>query len=133
MKRRKRGFTLIELIIVVVIIGILAVVSVTRYSENIKKSRYNVAVDNLSSIRKVALAYYAVYGFYPTVDSGQQINVTVDGDLVSQIRLASYYHVYPQYNEVYLERLTSDPNCSLCMNLSTGEVDCFDANCHDYP
>ena len=57
MKTRK-GFTLLEMMIVVVIIGILAAAALPMYAEYVKKSRTGEAKNALGDIRTMQLAYY---------------------------------------------------------------------------
>jgi prepilin-type N-terminal cleavage/methylation domain-containing protein len=81
MQQVRKAFTLIELIIVVVIIGILALVAIPRYFANIAKAQKNTVRVNLQAIRQAELDYYAVYGVYPAPHTFP-IVVTIDGDAV---------------------------------------------------
>jgi len=53
----KKGFTLIELMIVIAIIGILAAVAIPMYSDYTKKSRTSEVQQNLSEMVKMQLVY----------------------------------------------------------------------------
>ena len=53
MSNRSDGFTLIEMMIVVAIIGILATLAIPSYQNNIMKSQVNRAVGELSSYKSV--------------------------------------------------------------------------------
>ena len=64
--RRRSGFTLIELMIVVAIIGILAAIAVPKFAELIRKSSEGSAKGKLSTMRSALSIYYAdLEGSYP--------------------------------------------------------------------
>lgn len=61
-----RGFTLIELMIVVAIIGILAAIAIPRFADLINKSKEGNTKGNLASVRSALRVYYAdTEGIYP--------------------------------------------------------------------
>ncbi len=51
MLRNKKGFTLIELMIVVAIIGILAAIAIPMYNANVNKAKLQEATDTLGAIK----------------------------------------------------------------------------------
>ncbi len=58
MKTNRKGFTLIELMIVVAIIGILAAVAIPGFMGYIKNSKTSEAKTNLNAIAKGAVSYF---------------------------------------------------------------------------
>ncbi len=67
MKLNKKGFTLIELMIVVAIIGILAAVAVPKFADLINKSKEGATKGALSAVRGALQVYYSDNeGNYPT-------------------------------------------------------------------
>jgi type IV pilus assembly protein PilA len=63
--KTQRGFTLIELMIVVAIIGILAAVAIPKFLDYMKKGKRSEAELNLNAINKAADAEYSENTTYP--------------------------------------------------------------------
>jgi len=77
-KSNKKGFTLIELMIVVAIIGILAAVAIPAFLKYIKKSKTTEARTNLRKIYDGEITYYAeeVVNQAGTIQSKQFVSCT---------------------------------------------------------
>jgi prepilin-type N-terminal cleavage/methylation domain-containing protein len=64
--RSKKGFTLVELMIVVAIIGILAGIAIPRYMNFIRRSREGATKGNLGAVRSALNIYYSdLEGIFP--------------------------------------------------------------------
>jgi prepilin-type N-terminal cleavage/methylation domain-containing protein len=64
--RRRAGFTLVELAVVIVIIGVLAAFGVPRFIKSVEKSKATEAFEYLASVRTAQERYQAQYGTYAT-------------------------------------------------------------------
>lgn len=65
MKRGLKGFTIVELLIVIVVIGILAAISIVAYGSIQANARYSAYRSDIQSINKAILMYHTENGYYP--------------------------------------------------------------------
>jgi type IV pilus assembly protein PilA len=80
---RRGGFTLIELMIVVAIIGILAAIAIPNFLRFQLKAKSSEGKTNLAAIRTAEESYFAEYGVYissdpspPTIANNQKTTFT---------------------------------------------------------
>ena len=63
--RRHRGFTLVELLVVLSLISVLAAMGMVQYRNSVRKSQETVLKTNLFRMRDAIDQYYADKGKYP--------------------------------------------------------------------
>lgn len=59
-----RSFTLLELIVVIIVIGIIATIALPKYQRVVERTRVAEAKSMLSAIRSAQIRYLAQYGNY---------------------------------------------------------------------
>ena len=69
MKKNKSGFTIVELLIVIVVIAILAAISIVAYNGIQQRARDTERTSEISGIQKALELYYVDNGAYPSVGS----------------------------------------------------------------
>lgn len=85
---RNPGFTLLELIIVIIIVGILAVVGLTQYTDQIERGRLSEAKANIGVMSKFANEYYLKNSTVATIIDS---DVTIGNGLPSSCSSSNYY------------------------------------------
>jgi general secretion pathway protein G len=63
---RQRGFTLVELLIVVIILSILAAIVVPQFASSTSDAKLSALDANLSTMRSATELYYQQHGAYPS-------------------------------------------------------------------
>ena len=77
----QRGFTLLEMLIVAIIIGLLASIGFLQYGKAVANTKNSMAKQVLGEMRNAALAYSTINGAWPPAGNGcQSIIVDMDGD-----------------------------------------------------
>ena len=75
MKINKLGFTLLELLVVVLIVGILAAIALPQYQMAVMKSRYSAMMDIVNAINDAEERYYLVHDKYSETFDGLDIDI----------------------------------------------------------
>lgn len=89
MKSVQKGFTLIELMIVVAIVGILAAVAIPAYQDYTIRAQVTEAM-SLSSAAKAAVAEtFANTGAFPTSNAAAGLSATISGKYVSDLTVGA--------------------------------------------
>jgi len=85
--RSKKGFTLVELMVVAIIVAILAAVAVPLMSAQKKRAYATEAESTLGMIRTALRVYYAEYGKYPvgTATAANQLVAGAVGIVASDL------------------------------------------------
>ncbi len=84
-KKSKKGFTLTEVLVVVLIIGVISAIAYPVYTKSINKSRAVEAINLLEMVRNKQIANYARKGEYlPTFSNIGQLTSNADAEVKTE-------------------------------------------------
>ncbi len=90
-----RGFTLVELMIVVAIIGILAAIATPKFASLMRQTQEGATKGNMAALRSALNIYYGdMEGSYPTAMQA----LTVNGKYISQLPISNPANYHPAWN-----------------------------------
>lgn len=91
MKTMQKGFTLIELMIVIAIIGILAAIALPAYQDYTKRSRVSEGLSLAGGVKSALTEYYASNNAWPTdnVAAGVAAKDQITGNAVKSVEVGA--------------------------------------------
>lgn len=99
-RKKEDGFTLMELMVVIVILGILASIVVPRFMDEPHKARVVKAKMQIQGLSTAAKKFYLDNGYYPSTEQGLQA-------LVQKPTVGRIPKHYPA--DGYISKIPADP------------------------
>ncbi len=106
----RQGFTLIELMIVMIIMGILAAIGVSAFVSSQKKGRDTARKENIQSVARALELYYNDKGQYPTDDGAGGLKGCWATGGVNPSACAANQLWQDAAGTVYMPRFPADPS-----------------------
>ncbi len=101
MTQKQQGFTLIELMIVVAIIGILAAVALPAYQDYTKRAHVSEGITLAASAKSAVTEYFTSQAVLPknNAEAGLPAKATIKGNAVTSVEVGAAGIITVVYND----------------------------------
>ena len=104
-KMNKKGFTLVEIMIVVAIIGLLAAIAIPNFIKAREKAQTNACIANLKQLQGAAQVW--------AIDTGQASDATADKTALEPDYIKKWPTEGPDATEYASFAINADPICAV--------------------
>jgi len=120
MKRVQSGFTLIELMIVVAIIGILAAIAIPAYQDYTKRAHVSEGMEVAGAAKTSVTEFYASKGYMPgsNTSAGLATSTSIKGNAVTSVAVSGSGLITITYNT----KVTNNATLTLAPSTIAGAV-----------
>ncbi len=86
-QKKQQGFTLIELMIVIAIVGILAAIALPAYQDYTVRAKVSEAMVTLAEAKTTIAEFYSANNYFPASAANAGINTNPDTDIVASLNV----------------------------------------------